>query len=108
LTVTAWPLSADSVTGKDATPPSVTAEALPIETAGGASSSVIVLAPCPDAIVALLGVASVTVKVSAASSSRSLLVAIEIGLLVWPGANVTVPLVVPLRSAALVETWAVE
>ena len=82
--------------------PSVTVTSS-IDRVGGASSSVIVPAPWPSAIVALAGLDRSTENVSLASSSRSPLTATVNVCVVCPAANVSVPLagrvVAPGRSA---------
>ncbi len=73
--------------------PSAT-ETSSIERVGAASSSVIVPAPEPSAIVALAGLDSPTVKVSFASSITSPFTVMAIVVVVAPAAIVRLPLAV--------------
>ncbi len=92
--MTVWPLAADSVTVKVAGEvpalPSFNDTSLMLRV-GVASSSVIVPVPTAAPSVALVGLVSVTVNVSLASSSRSPFTSTVTVWLVSPGANVSVP-----------------
>jgi hypothetical protein len=98
LTVTVKPDAALSCAVASPLPaPSPTLKlALCQATLGGGSSSVIVtvvLVGVPST--ALPGLESVRVKVSFGSSLRSLIIAMLIVLLVWPGAKTTLPATAP-------------
>ena len=97
MTVTVFPLAAESVTLKSISSPSSAAAPATL-TVGGLSSLLMVPVPIASVMVALDGLDSVTVKVSSSSSVLSSLVPIEAVIEVSPGEKVSVPLVVPLRS----------
>jgi hypothetical protein len=92
--VTVRPLGTFSVAAKFAVTvpvfPSVTV-ALPIDTAGRGSSSVIVPRPSPSSMVALTGFESSTLNVSLSSSSVSPLTSTETVCVVSSGRKVSVP-----------------
>jgi hypothetical protein len=92
-TVTVCPLATDSVTVKFALVvplfPSVTV-ALPTESDGGPSSSLIVPTPVASAIVALDGFERLSVNVSSNSSIRSPLTVTLTCFVVCPGVKVIV------------------
>ncbi len=95
MTVTWRPETAESVTAKFALVvpvlPSVTVTSL-IDSAGVASSSVIVTSPAPSPIEALVALDSVTLTVSSSSSSASPSVVTAIGCVSTPGIKVRIPL----------------
>ncbi len=93
LTVTCWPETADNETANVALEvpalPSATVTSS-IDSDGAGSLSAIVTTAVPSPIVAPPGADSVTLKVSASSSSVSSSVAMAIVCVVTPGANVIV------------------
>src|SRR5690348_16754097 len=97
VTVIARPLGAESVTGNDEsgpgkTLPSTTAAASPIDSAGGASLSMIVMVRSGFAIVPRLG-ATLNFRVSSSSSSTSSSTGTETLPVVVPGCNTSAPVV---------------
>ena len=75
-----------------------------IEMVGGASSSTMVTVVVEgEPIVAPTGAESVMLKVSSASSSASFEMGMLIVWLVWPGPNVTVPVLATYSDPAMAE-----
>ena len=87
-TVTSWPETASRETVNCAASPSATVKSS-MESAGAASSSVIVASPVASASVPLTGLLSVIVKVSLGSSKASFAVGTEMNWLLVPAGMVS-------------------